>query len=182
MRSRSISESKNDCQQPQGVQLILKTLCQKPIPVKADNPVHSEFLKRDDQTLAGRLQQEERLNARKKAAVDVDRARAYGAQDGATYADQDADLDEDVQMDDVSGDNFGSKTIVFHIGSQNLRLGLATDALPKTVPMVIARKSARSEAEHGEPRPKRRKTEEDAPEDLFGEEVSWPPFIRNLNC
>lgn len=139
--------------------------------------MYSEFLKRDDQTLATRLQQEERLNARKKAAVDVDRARALGGQDGVSYADQDADLDEDVQMDDMSGDNFGAKTLVIHVGSQNLRLGLATDALPKTVPMVIARKSPRSEAEDGEPRPKRLKTEDDPPEEWFGEEVSFPSFL-----
>ena len=133
---------------------------------------YSDFLKRDDQVLATRLQHEERLNARKKHAVDVDRARAYGGQDGAQYGDADQDLDDDVAMDDVSGDNYGSKTIVIHIGSQNLRLGLATDALPRTVPMVIARKATRSEAEDSEPKPKRLKFDENAPsEEWFGEEV-----------
>jgi actin-related protein 8 len=133
----------------------------------------SDFLKRDDQILATRLQQEERLNARKKAAVDLDRARAYGNQDGVPYGEPDADLDEDVTMDDVMSDNYGSKTIVIHIGSQNLRLGLATDALPKTVPMVIARKAARSEAEDCEPQPKRLKFSDDAPsEEWFGEEFA----------
>ena len=136
--------------------------------------VYSDFLKRDDQSLAVRLQQEERLNARKKAAVDIDRARAYGNQDGVPYGEPDPDMDEDVAMDDVTGDNYGSKTIVIQIGSQNLRLGLATDALPKTVPMVIARKSQRSEAEDGEPRPKRLKLDEDATsEEWFGDEVCW---------
>jgi len=86
--------------------------------------------------------------------------------------DQDADLDEDVTMDDAMGENYGSKTIVIDIGSQNLRLGLATDALPKTVPMVIARKAPRTETEDCEPRPKRLKLDEDAAaEELFGEEV-----------
>ena len=119
-----------------------------------------------------RLQQEERLNARKKAAVDMDRARAYN-QDGVTYNEADAELDEDVAMDDVNSDNYGAKTIIITIGSQNLRLGLATDALPKTVPMVIARKSERTESEDSEPRPKRLKLDEDAePEEEFGEEVS----------
>lgn len=133
--------------------------------------IDSEFLKRDDQVLALRLQQEERLNARKKAAVDIDRARAYGNQDGTSY-EQDADLDEDVPMDDAMNENYGSKTIIVHVGSQNLRLGLATDALPKTVPMVIARKAARTEAEDGEPKPKRLKLNEDAtPEEMFGDEV-----------
>lgn len=136
---------------------------------RADQRRCSEFLKRDDQILALRLAQEERLNARKKAAVDIDRARAYGNQDGVPDAEQDMDLDEDVAMDD---ENYGSKTIIIHVGSQNLRLGLATDALPKTVPMVIARKAARAEAEDGEPRPKRLKLDDDAPtEEMFGNEV-----------
>lgn len=112
------------------------------------------------------------MNARKKAAVDIDRARAYANQDGVQYGEADQDLDDDVAMDDMSGDSYGSKTIVIHIGSQNLRLGLATDALPRTVPMVIARKAARSEAEDSEPRPKRVKLDADAPsEEWFGEEV-----------
>lgn len=141
----------------------------------------SDFLKRDDQILANRLQQEERLNARKKAAVDIDRARAYGNQDGMAYGDQDPDLDEDVAMDDSASDNYGSKTIVIHIGSQNLRLGLATDALPKTVPMVIARKSIRSEAEDSEPRPKRIKLDDSAPsEEWFGQEVC--PAVPSYRC
>lgn len=139
----------------------------------------SDFLKRDDQTLAGRLTQEERLNARKKAAVDIDRARAYANQDGVAYAEPDPDLDEDVTMDDATSDNYGSKTIVIHVGSQNLRLGLATDALPKTVPMVIARRADTSEEEDSEPRPKRIKLDESAPPDeWFGEEVSHKSLDR----
>jgi len=104
--------------------------------------------------------------------VDIDRARAQAAQDGLPFTEPDPELDEDVPMDDVASDNYGSKTIVIHVGSQNLRLGLATDALPKTVPMVIAKKAARSEAEDSEPRPKRVKLDPDASsEDWFGEEV-----------
>ncbi|KAK3679286.1 Actin-like protein arp8 [Recurvomyces mirabilis] len=136
---------------------------------------YTEFLKQDDQALAVRLQQEERLNARKKAAVDIDRARAQAAQDGVPYAERDADLDDDVAMDDADGEDYGSKTIVIHIGSQNMRIGLATDALPKTIPMVIAKRSTRSESEDSEPLPKRVKL--DGPsEEWFGEE-----FAREYN-
>ena len=120
--------------------------------------------------LALRLQHEERLNAQKKAAVDTDRARAFAGQEGG-YQQPDQDLDEDAAMDDITSDNYGSKTIVVHVGSQNLRLGLATDALPRTVPMVIARKSRESEAEASEPRPKRLKLDV-TPEEQFGEDVS----------
>lgn len=71
----------------------------------------------------------------------------------------------------------GSKIIVIHPGSQNLRVGLANDALPKTVPMVIARrwKVNESEEDGGEPEPKRQKTDDDEweePERQFGEDVS----------
>jgi actin-related protein 8 len=53
-----------------------------------------------------------------------------------------------------------------------MRIGLATDALPKTVPMVIARKADRTEAEDAEPVPKRLKLDDDTPsEEWFGEEV-----------
>jgi len=74
-------------------------------------------------------------------------------------------------MDD-EGFDYGSKTIVVHVGSQNMRIGLATDALPKTVPMVIAKKSARSEADDSEPRPKRLKLDDNASsEEWFGDDV-----------
>lgn len=76
-------------------------------------------------------------------------------------------------MGDAAGENYGSKTIVIHVGSQNLRLGLASDALPKTVPMVIAKKAKQTEAESSEPRPKRLKIDPEAPsEEWFGDEVS----------
>ncbi|KXT10189.1 hypothetical protein AC579_8194 [Pseudocercospora musae] len=135
--------------------------------------VKSEFLKRDDQVLALRLQQEAALDRRKKAAVDLDRARAQNGEQVAAYPDVDQNLDEDVVMDDIYGENYGEKTIVIHVGSQNLRLGFATDALPKTVPMVVARKADRTEAEHSEPVPKRIKLHDDAPsEEWFGEEFA----------
>lgn len=138
--------------------------------------VYSEFLKRDDQILALRLQNEDARNRMTKAARDKDRALANGAQN-ATPADPDVDMEdaEDVE-DGEETETFGSKTIVIHPGSQNLRLGLATDALPKTVPMVIARRAAKSESEgnDGEPRPKRVKIDGEVPEkedQWFGDEV-----------
>lgn len=76
-------------------------------------------------------------------------------------------------MDDVLGENYGSKTIVIHVGSQNMRLGFATDALPKTVPMVIARRADKTEAEDSEPLPKRQKLNDDAPsEEWFGDDFA----------
>ena len=124
------------------------------------------------------MQQDERFNARNKAAVDIDRARAQAAQDGLQFTEPDPEFDDDMAMDDADMENYGSKTIVINIGSQNMRLGLATDALPKTVPMVIAKKASRSEAEDSEPRPKKIKLEQGAPhEEWFGEDVSIRRFV-----
>lgn len=112
-----------------------------------------------------------------KAARDKDRALAKSADDGVAPEDAVAAAEEDVEMADAEeAESFGSKTIVIHPGSQNLRIGLATDALPKTIPMVVARRSEHSEAE-GEPSPKRLRMDdgEISPESdqWFGDEV-WP--------
>jgi len=142
---------------------------------------HREYLKRDDQILVFRLQNEERRNRMATNAKDRDRALAQARPNELPLPDGDMDIDDDVAAEDSGGaltgqDASGSKVIVIHPGSQNLRIGLASDALPKTVPMVIARKWRENESEEdgGEPRPKRVKREHDAvlePERLFGEEV-----------
>lgn len=133
-----------------------------------------DFLKRDEQFLAVRTQQEEARNKMIKQAKDRDRALAQGRQvneDG----DVDMDDDEEEEEDELSA---GNKTIVVHPGSENLRIGLASDLLPKTIPMVIARKAQMSESEEdgGEPVPKRRKLEngqiEPVPEKRFGEDFA----------
>lgn len=109
-----------------------------------------------------------------KTAKDRDRALALGKQEQG-----DAEVDGDTVMEDAEEaptEAAGSKVIVFHVGSQNMRIGLASDALPKTVPMVIARKSTKNESEDAvEPRPKRIKLNDDGeevqPEKQFGPEV-----------
>lgn len=114
-----------------------------------------------------------------KAARDKDRALAQAASNGVSADAAQAELDEDAAMDEeVEAESFGSKTIVIHPGSQNLRIGLATDALPKTIPMVIARKAPHAEDEEpdAQPRPKRVKLQdgsaaEPAGENSFGEDV-----------
>lgn len=112
-----------------------------------------------------------------KSAKDRDRALAMAK---PTEPDAEAEADADAAMEDAEEtptETAGSKVIVIHVGSQNLRIGLASDALPKTVPMVIARKSATNESEdHEEPKPKRLKRDDGSPEEpenLFGPEVRW---------
>ena len=138
--------------------------------------VYSDFLKRHDQYLAFRLQNEEARTKMTKNAKDRDRALAMAKSNEA--AEGEAEADGDANMEDAEetpAEAAGSKVIVIHIGSQNLRIGLSSDALPKTVPMVIARKSKTNESEdQQEPRPKRLKLDEESaeePEKLFGSEV-----------
>lgn len=110
-----------------------------------------------------------------KNAKDRDRALAM-AKPEATEAETEADGDANMEdAEETPAETAGSKVIVIHMGSQNLRIGLSSDALPKTVPMVIARKSATNESEdHDDPLPKRMKREdgtEEEPENQFGPEV-----------
>lgn len=111
-----------------------------------------------------------------KNAKDRDRALAMGKTE---ELEGDGEIDGETPMEDTEEtptEALGSKVIVIHVGSQNLRIGLASDALPKTVPMVIARKSTENESEEEgtEPIPKRLKLDDGSPmepEKMFGPEV-----------
>ncbi len=120
-------------------------------------------------------------------AKDRDRALAQVKSEDFPPGEPDLDIDDEVGMEDPNGlltgqDALGSKVIVIHPGSQNLRIGLASDALPKTVPMVIARKWRLSESEEGrgESRPKRLKMDDGSdlePEKFFGDDVGGPFWL-----
>ncbi|KAK6332218.1 actin-like protein arp8, variant 2 [Orbilia javanica] len=74
-----------------------------------------------------------------------------------------ADTKEDEEHPEV----WGSRVIIIHPGSRNLRIGRASDALPKTIPNVIARQNPESEWEEDpHPRPKRLRMEEDSKDDV----------------
>lgn len=107
-------------------------------------------------------------------AKDRDRARAQGNDVADNDVTMDMDEDEDGQDQDQD-DLSGAKVIVIHPGSQNMRIGLANEPMPKTVPMVIARKAKQNESEEQpEPSPKRLKLEDGSfmdPEKMFGQEV-----------
>ncbi|RJE23869.1 hypothetical protein PHISCL_03781 [Aspergillus sclerotialis] len=141
---------------------------------------YTDYLKRDDQFLAFRLQNEEARNRMAKSAKDRDRALAMEKQNDLGMAEPDAEVDGDTNMEDAAEEApteaAGSKVIVIHLGSQNLRIGLASGALPKTLPMVIARKATSNESEEREePKPKRLKLDDGSPmepEKMFGPEFS----------
>lgn len=119
-----------------------------------------------------------------KSAKDRDRALAMEKANEMGAPEQDAEMEGDANMEEAADETpteaVGSKVIVMHFGSQNLRIGLASDALPKTLPMVIARKASTSESEdHEEPKPKRLKRDDGSamePEKMFGPEVSAVTF------
>ena len=120
-----------------------------------------------------------------KSAKDRDRALAMAKANDLGLPEADVEVDGDTNMEDAeesTAETLGSKVIVIHVGSQNLRIGLASDALPKTMPMVIARKATTSESEEHEeePCPKRLKMDDGSdmePEKMFGPEVcSWPSY------
>ena len=142
---------------------------------------YTEFLKREEQYLAFRAPQEEATARMVQAARDKDRALAFGAPpDGAADQVQE-DAAEDSALPSTQDDS--AKLVIIHAGSQNLRIGFGTDALPKSVPMVIARKWHENESEEGdgEPAPKRLKVDGVVPaaaypEKWFGEDV------RALRC
>lgn len=125
------------------------------VPAINQKNYYVDFLKRDEQFLAIRTQQEDARNRMVKQAKDRDRALAQGRQLGPD-GDVDMSEGEDEAEDELSA---GTKTIVIHPGSQNLRIGLASDIIPKSVPMVIAKKATHSESEDdfAESIPKRRK-------------------------
>jgi actin-related protein 8 len=128
-----------------------------------------EFMKRDDQILTFRLQNEANREKMIRSAKDKDRALARtGNTDVPMPTNPDGEAEED---EDGSSGLDPAKIIVIHPGSQNLRIGLASDALPKTVPMCVACKWPTTESMEYEARPKRLKLD-CPPEEMFGEEFS----------
>ncbi|KAF3926946.1 hypothetical protein ABW20_dc0107241 [Dactylellina cionopaga] len=123
---------------------------------------YTDYLKRDDQALVWRQRSE--LPRADREAKD----RPF-QQDGETEKETPGldGKEEEGQHQEV----LGSRVIVIHPGSRNLRIGRASDALPKTIPNVIARQHPQSEwEEEAEPRPKRLKTDEESKDDV--EDVS----------
>ncbi|OTB20634.1 hypothetical protein K445DRAFT_313118 [Daldinia sp. EC12] len=130
---------------------------------------YTDYMKRDDQVLALRLQAEANRDRLVQSAKDRDRALARNG-----HAEVPLPV-SDIQPDDaapaVSEGLDPSKVIVIHPGSQNLRIGFASDALPKTIPMAIATKFPQTESEMYEALP-RRQFEAKTLDQQYGEEWS----------
>ncbi|KAI4870805.1 actin-related protein, ARP8 class [Hypoxylon rubiginosum] len=128
---------------------------------------YTDYMKRDDQVLALRLQAEANRDRLVQTAKDRDRALARNG-----HAEVPLPVAEIPQDDVAPAANEGldpSKVIVIHPGSQNLRIGFASDALPKTIPMAIATKFPQTESEMYEALP-RRQFEAKTTDQQYGEE------------
>ncbi|KAI6092558.1 actin-related protein, ARP8 class [Hypoxylon rubiginosum] len=128
---------------------------------------YTDYMKRDDQVLSLRLQAEANRDRLVQSAKDRDRALARNG-----HAEVPLPVTDIPQEDVAPVANEGldpSKVIVIHPGSQNLRIGLASDALPKTIPMAIAAKFPQTESEMHEALP-RRQFEAKTTDQQYGEE------------
>ena len=126
-------------------------------------------MKRDDQILSLRLQNEAARDRLVQTAKDRDRFLNNNA-NGEVPLPMVEDPADDVPTPSEDYQD-PTKIIVIHPGSQNLRIGLASDALPKTVTMTLATKFPQTEAEMHEALP-RRKFEAPSVDEEYGEEWS----------
>lgn len=131
-------------------------------------------MKRDDQILPLRIQNEAHRDRIVQTAKDRDRERALNPRGEVPLLPDDAAAEEYAGPDEdgpVPVKNDPSRIIIIHPGSQNLRIGFASDALPKTIPMTLATRFPQTEAEQYEALP-RRQSEANAPEEQYGDEWS----------
>lgn len=129
-------------------------------------------MKRDDQILPLRLQNEANRDRIVQSAKDRDRERALNPRGEVPLLAEDVPEEEGpAQDEDGAGQakNDPSHIIVIHPGSQNLRIGFASDALPKTIPMTLATRFPQTESEQYEALP-RRQFEAKTPDEQYGEE------------
>ncbi|TGZ77044.1 chromatin remodeling complex subunit [Ascodesmis nigricans] len=129
---------------------------------------YTEYLKRDDQIMVLREQGEEAL---RQQAIQLEKQKRVDQMslDPAAILSRDADVDGDGEKEDGDEDENeeeaverrGAKVIVIHPGSQNLRLGFASDVVPKSMPFVIARRGETPEYLTEEQSPKRVKLDDD---------------------
>lgn len=124
-------------------------------------------MKRDDQILALRLQNDANRDRLVQTARDRDRVLSKTANGELPLPV--ADLGDEDGAATPSAGLDPSRIIVIHPGSQNLRVGFASDALPRTIPMTLATKFPQTESEMYEALP-RRQFEAKTTDQQYGEE------------
>ncbi|ROW04623.1 hypothetical protein VPNG_07448 [Cytospora leucostoma] len=142
------------------------------VPINQKN-YYTEYMKRDEQVLSLRLLSDANRDRIAQNARDRDRERALNPKGEVPLGV--LDEKEEVQGDDgavpVNDGSDPSRIIIIHPGSQNLRIGFASDALPKTIPMVLATRFPQTESEQYEATP-RRQFEAATQDEQYGEEWS----------
>ncbi|KAF4580966.1 Actin-like protein [Ophiocordyceps camponoti-floridani] len=131
---------------------------------------YTDYMKRDDQLLALRLQNDATRDRLVQSARDRDRLLSKPASHDVSLSIP-AEIAEEDGATTPSGVIDPSRIIVIHPGSQNLRIGFASDALPKTIPMAIGTRFPQTESEMYEALP-RRQMEAKTTEQQYGEEWS----------
>ncbi|SPO30652.1 related to ARP8 - Actin-related protein [Ustilago trichophora] len=112
-------------------------------PLNAKN-VSSSYLKTEQQTWISRSQ------AAVQALPQTKKRRLDAIRDGGDTADANMNIDEDDDLEAEDGEKEAAentpahRTIVIHPGSENLRLGRATDLFPISLPNVIARRAKKA--------------------------------------
>ncbi|KAI0199709.1 hypothetical protein F4808DRAFT_431801 [Astrocystis sublimbata] len=130
---------------------------------------YTDYMKRDDQVLALRLQTDAARDRLVQSAKDRDRALAQNGTAEVPLPVANVQPEEAVASANDGTDP--SKVIVIHPGSQNLRIGFASDALPRAIPMTVATKFPQTESEMYEALP-RRQFEAKTPDLQYGEDWS----------
>jgi actin-related protein 8 len=141
------------------------TSCSGLKPGLADGETRRDYMKRDDQVLALRLQEDETRDRLVQNAKDRDRALNEQAGDASLLV-PDLQTEESAAGASLSDP---SNIIVIHPGSQNLRIGFASDALPKTIPTTLATRHPRTESEILDALPRREHITRN-PEEQYSEE------------
>jgi len=101
----------------------------------------TDYLKKDDQIFILRERKQIRLNKvqqkqeKKEQGTPIPDAPTSNATP-IPGADDDEEMEDD-EVEEIE-DRLGSKTIVIHPGSRNIRIGLGSDVYPKTFPFVLA--------------------------------------------
>jgi actin-related protein 8 len=136
----------------------------------------SDYMKRDDQILALRIQNDATRDRLVQNAKDRDRALARSGNAEVPIIIPELQVDDGPSPATDAMD--ASKVIVIHPGSQNLRIGFASDALPKTIPSTLATKFPQTEAEMHEALP-RRQFEAKTVDQQYGEE--WAKKFQKMS-
>ncbi|PHH62576.1 hypothetical protein CDD81_6891 [Ophiocordyceps australis] len=130
---------------------------------------YTDYMKRDDQVLALRIQNDATRDRLVQSARDRDRLLSKPANGELPLPI--SDLGDDEGAATPSGAIDPSRIIVIHPGSQNLRIGFASDALPKTIPMTLATRFPETESDSQDALP-RRQSDFKTVDQQYGEEWS----------